>query len=122
MLSAHVVVVGAGGLGCPILQRLATMGVGNIKIIDRDFIENSNLHRQILYVKSDIGKSKAKVAAERINEMNEDCNAEGIDMSITYEGALKIIEGSDVVIDALDNVTARYALNQALRGFGNSVG
>ena len=106
-------VIGAGGLGTPILQRLASMGVGNIRVIDRDTIDLTNLHRQILYRDGDIGDPKVEVAAKRIREMNSSCNVIPIPASVNNSSASDIVKGSDVVIDALDSVEARYALNTA---------
>ena len=111
--NATATVVGAGGLGTPILQRLASMGVGNIRIVDRDTIDLTNLHRQILYRDDDIGEPKVEVAAKRLREMNPSCNVVAIPVSVNNSSAPDIVKGSDVVIDALDSVAARYALNTA---------
>ncbi len=106
-------VVGAGGLGTPILQRLVSMGVGNIRVVDRDTIDLTNLHRQILYRDEDVGEPKVEVAAKRLREMNASCKVQAIPASVNHTSAPSIVEGSDVVIDALDSVSARYALNVA---------
>ena len=108
-----VTVVGAGGLGSPILQRLVTMGVGTVRVVDRDAIDVTNLHRQILFRDIDIGKPKVEVAVARLREMNPACNVQAVPASVNFASASDIIKGSDVVIDALDSVTARYALNEA---------
>lgn len=113
LASSTATVVGAGGLGTPILQRLATMGVGNICIVDRDTIDLTNLHRQILYRDEDIGQPKVEVAAKRLREMNASCNVKAIPASVNQSSAFDIVKGSDVVIDALDSILARYALNEA---------
>ncbi len=89
------------------------MGVGNIRIVDRDTIDLTNLHRQILYRDDDVGEPKVEVAAKRLREMNPSCNVVAIPVSVNNSSAPDIVKGSDVVIDALDSVAARYALNTA---------
>ena len=108
-----VTVVGAGGLGSPILQRLVTMGIGRVHVVDRDAINITNLHRQILFRDSDVGEPKVEVAVKRLREMNPSCDVRPFPASINYASASDVIIGSDVVIDALDSVSARYALNEA---------
>lgn len=111
--SAKVCVVGVGGLGNPITTRLVAMGIGKIRIIDRDVIELSNLHRQTMYDESDVGQIKVEVAAKKLQKLNPDAEIESLPISINDYTALDAIEGCDVVIDALDSVNARYALNKA---------
>jgi len=111
--NSKVCVVGTGGLGHPIITRLATMGVGNLRIIDRDVIELSNLHRQTMFDEDDVGQVKVEVAAKKLKKLNPDCNIEALAISINDYTALEVVEGCDVVIDALDSVNARYALNNA---------
>jgi adenylyltransferase/sulfurtransferase len=111
--NAKVCVVGTGGLGHPIISRLATMGVGTLRIIDRDVIELSNLHRQMMFDEDDVGQVKVEVAAKKLQKLNPDCKIEPLAVSVNDYTALEVIEGCDVVIDALDSVNARYALNKA---------
>ena len=111
--NSKVCVVGTGGLGHPIISRLATTGVGNLRIVDRDVIELSNLHRQMMFDEDDIGQVKVEVAAKKLHKLNPDCNIESLAISINDYTALEVVEGCDVVIDALDSVNARYALNKA---------
>jgi len=111
--NSKICVVGTGGLGNPIITRLATMGVGNLRIIDRDVIELSNLHRQTMFDEDDVGQVKVEVAAKKLKKLNPDCNIEALAISVNDYTALEVIEGCDVVIDALDSVNARYALNNA---------
>jgi len=111
--NAKVCVVGTGGLGHPIITRLATMGVENLRIIDRDVIELSNLHRQTMFDEDDVGQVKVEVAAKKLKKLNPDCNIEALAVSVNDYTALEVINGCDVVIDALDSVNARYALNKA---------
>ncbi len=111
--SAKICVVGVGGLGNPITTRLAAMGVGKLRIVDRDVIELSNLHRQTMFDESDVGQVKVEVAAKKLKKLNPDVDIESLPISINDFTALDAIEGCDVVIDALDSVNARYALNKA---------
>ena len=110
---AKVCVVGIGGLGNPIATRLVAMGIGKIRIVDRDVIELSNLHRQTMFDESDIGQVKVEVAAKKLKKMNPDVEVEALPVSVNDYTALDIVEGCDVVIDALDSVNARYSLNKA---------
>jgi len=110
---AKVCVVGVGGIGNPVVTQLAAMGVGKLKIVDRDVVEISNLHRQHLYNEDDIGKVKVEVAAERLKKINPHVEIEAIPLSITKYTAESIVNGMDIIIDALDSVDARYALNDA---------
>jgi len=111
--NCKVCVVGVGGLGNPITSRLAAMGVGTLRIVDRDVIELSNLHRQTMFDEDDVGQIKVEVAAKKLQKLNPDCKIEALAVSVNDYTALEVIEGSDVVIDALDSVNARYALNKA---------
>jgi molybdopterin-synthase adenylyltransferase len=111
--NAKVCVVGAGGLGSPIAMQLAAMGVGYIRIVDRDVVELSNLHRQILYTDDDIGYVKVERAARRLKEMNPSIRVEPYAVSVNATTAYDIIRGCDLVIDGLDSIDARYALNDA---------
>ena len=111
--NAKVCVVGTGGLGHPITSRLAAMGVGHLRIVDRDVIELSNLHRQTMFDEDDVGQVKVEVAAKRLQKLNPECNIEALAVSVNDYTALDVIEGCDVVIDALDSVNARYALDKA---------
>jgi len=110
---AKVCVVGVGGLGNPIVTRLATMGVGNIRIVDRDVIELSNLHRQTMFNEDDVGQVKVETAAKKLRKLNPDIVIEELPVSINDYTAIDVVDGCDVVVDALDSVDARYALNKA---------
>jgi len=111
--NARVCVVGVGGLGNPITTRLAAMGVGTLRIVDRDVIELSNLHRQTMFDDDDVGKVKVEVAAKKLRKLNPDCTIEPLSISVNDYTALEVVQECDVVIDALDSVNARYALNKA---------
>ncbi len=110
---AKVCVVGVGGLGNPITTRLVAMGVGKIRIVDRDVIELSNLHRQTMFDDSDIGEVKVEVAAKKLQKLNPNVQIEAFPISVNDYTALEVVDGCDVVIDALDSVNARYSLNKA---------
>ena len=110
---AKVCVVGIGGLGNPIATRLVAMGIGKIRIVDRDVIELSNLHRQTMFDESDIGQVKVEAAAKKLKKMNPDVEIEALPVSVNDYTAFDIVEGCDIVIDALDSVNARYSLNRA---------
>jgi len=111
--NAKVCVVGIGGLGNPIATRLVAMGIGHIRIVDRDVIELSNLHRQTMFDESDIGQVKVETAAKKLKKMNPDVEIEALPVSVNDYTAFDVVEGCDVVIDALDSVNARYSLNKA---------
>ena len=110
---AKVCVVGVGGLGNPIVTRLAAMGVGNIRIVDRDVIELSNLHRQTMFNEEDVGQVKVETAAKKLRKLNPNIVIEELPVSINDYTAVDVVDGCDVVVDALDSVDARYALNKA---------
>jgi adenylyltransferase/sulfurtransferase len=111
--NAKVAVIGVGGIGNPVVTQLTAMGVGKLKIVDRDVIEISNLHRQHLYTEDDIGKVKVEAASERLRKINPQVEIEAVPTSVTRYTAENLIKGSDIVIDALDSIDARYALNDA---------
>jgi molybdopterin-synthase adenylyltransferase len=110
---AKICVVGAGGIGNPVVTQLVGMGIGKIRLVDRDVVEISNLHRQHLYTDLDVGKVKVEAALERLQKINPSVDIEAIPISVTPFTAEDIIRGCNIVIDALDSVDARYALNDA---------
>jgi molybdopterin/thiamine biosynthesis adenylyltransferase len=109
--NAKVLVIGAGGLGCPILQYIATAGVGTIGIVDFDIIELHNLHRQILYTENQVGLSKAITAKIVLEALNPLINVIAFDKKLTLENAEKIILDFDIIVDGSDNFTTRYLVN-----------
>ena len=111
--NSRICVVGTGGLGHPIISRLAAMGVGTLRIVDRDVVELSNLHRQTMFDQGDVGTIKVEAAAKKLKQLNPECTVEALAVSVNDYTALEVVEGCDVVIDALDSVNARYALNKA---------
>jgi len=110
---SHVLVVGAGGLGCAVLQFLVLSGVGNIGICDFDVVSVSNLQRQILYGPPDIGRSKAVVAAEKLKNINDFCNITVFNKKLDKNNIFKIIEDFDIIVDGSDNFSTRYLINDA---------
>ncbi|XP_017875776.1 adenylyltransferase and sulfurtransferase MOCS3 [Ceratina calcarata] len=111
--NSAVLIVGAGGLGCPAALYLASAGIGHIGIIDYDDIEINNLHRQILYEELSIGTPKVHVAAQNLNRLNRDVQVTSYKIQLNSSNALEIIKNYDVVLDATDNVATRYLLNDA---------
>ncbi|RTQ46738.1 molybdopterin-synthase adenylyltransferase MoeB [Hymenobacter gummosus] len=111
--AARVLVVGAGGLGCPILQYLAAAGVGTLGIADADRVEISNLQRQILYGPADLGQLKAAAAAREVQRLNPLVHCEVHPVRVTPANVRALLAGYDVVIDGSDNFPTRYLLNDA---------
>ncbi len=110
---AKVLVVGAGGLGCPASQYLAASGIGTIGIADYDIISMSNLHRQILYSPHEVGLLKAEIACNRLRLQNPQIDIVPITKKITTENVLDLINDYDIVIDGSDNFSTKYLLNDA---------
>ncbi len=111
--NASVLVVGAGGLGCPVLQYLSAAGIGKLGIIDFDVVSESNLQRQILYGTDDIGKSKAMQAAAKLCQLNPYVEVEPLTININSSNALELLSDYDIVVDCTDNFQTRYLLNDA---------
>ena len=111
LAKSKVLVVGAGGLGVPVLQYLAAAGVGKLGIADGDIVEISNLQRQVLYNETELGKNKAQVAKEKITKLNSTIELEVYDFFIDTLSIFKIITDYDVVVDCTDHFSIRYLLN-----------
>ena len=111
--NAKVLCIGAGGLGSPALMYLAAAGVGTIGIVDFDTVDETNLHRQILYGQSDIGKKKVDVAKSKIEESNPLVSVTTYPVRVNPSNVLEIMAGYDIVIDATDNFATRYLINDA---------
>jgi molybdopterin-synthase adenylyltransferase len=109
--NASVLVIGAGGLGCPVLQYLCAAGVGTIGIVDFDKVELHNLHRQILYSSDDIGKPKAETASLKLKAQNPNVNIEVFNLMLNTDNAESIISKFDIIIDGCDNFETRYIVN-----------
>ena len=108
---AHVLVVGAGGLGAPALLYLAGAGVGRLTIVDGDQVSLSNLHRQIIYTEQDVGLAKAKQARIRLQALNSEVQVSAIEAPLQADNARQLISEADLVIDGTDNVDTRYLIN-----------
>ena len=113
LFASKVLVVGAGGLGVPVLQYLNAMGVGTIGIADQDIVEKGNLHRQVLYTDADVGRPKIKIAGQKLSEQNSDTEIILFDTYVVRDNVLEIISEFDVIVDATDNFPTRYLLNDA---------
>ncbi len=113
LAQAKVLVIGAGGLGIPVVTYLNAMGVGTLGIVDGDEVTVSNLHRQVLYCENDIGKSKVTVAMKRLMEQNSDTELIPHRTFLNRGNALNIINTYDLVVDASDNFPTRYLINDA---------
>jgi adenylyltransferase/sulfurtransferase len=112
LLNARVLVVGAGGLGCPLLSYLATSGVGHIGIIDDDIIEENNLQRQILFNENDLEKNKAECATEKLRLMNSEVEISSYAKRLTNSNAKNIVANYDIIADCTDNFRTRFLLNE----------
>lgn len=111
--AAKVLVIGAGGLGCPVLQYLGAAGVGTLGIVDFDTIEIHNLHRQILYNAADIGLPKAATAAKKIQVANPNVKCVVFEAQLQENNVKEIIEQFDIIVDGSDNFLTRYLVNDA---------
>ncbi|MHB8565864.1 MAG: molybdopterin-synthase adenylyltransferase MoeB [Nitrososphaerales archaeon] len=111
--ASKVLVIGTGGLGSPSSLYLAAAGVGTLGLIDFDVIDETNLHRQILYTEKDVGKSKVLTAKERLQQSNPNTIIKVYEEPLTSENALEIFKGYDVIVDGTDNFATRYLTNDA---------
>jgi len=110
---SSVLVIGAGGLGAPVLLYLAAAGVGTIGIVDFDRVDLTNLQRQVLYTTDQIGQSKAQLAAQRLRELNPNCTVQVHDTALSRENALDLFAPYDLIVDGTDNFPTRYLANDA---------
>jgi molybdopterin/thiamine biosynthesis adenylyltransferase len=111
--AAHIAIVGAGGIGCPAITYLATAGVGRLTIIDHDVIELSNLQRQPLFTDTDIGSSKAHVAADVACRINPNVEAVAVAQRLDSGNAEALLAGASLILDGCDNFETRLAVNRA---------
>lgn len=110
---ARVVVVGAGGIGSTVLLYLAAAGVGHLTVIDFDTVETSNLHRQIIHSTATLGQNKAQSARRAVLSLNPSIQCEAVETAVTVDNAMELLQGCDCVVDASDNPSTRYLLNDA---------
>ena len=111
--AAKVLVIGAGGLGCPVLQYLVAAGVGEIGIADGDVVDISNLQRQVLYTEHEIGQQKVAVAEKKLSALNPNVRIKTYPFFIDSSNALEVIGKYDIVVDGSDNFATRYLVNDA---------
>lgn len=111
--NAKVLVIGAGGLGCPVLLYLCAAGIGNIGIVEFDTVSLSNLQRQVLYNQSDIGKSKAKTAHSKLMQINPSVNFTIYDFRLEKENIFSVFENWDIIVDCSDNFPTRFLVSDA---------
>jgi len=110
---AHVMVVGAGGLGCPASLYLVAAGIGHVVVVDKEIVELSNLNRQVLHWNEDIGKPKSVSMTEKLRQLNPEVKVEALQKVVTTDNFRQLVKGFTVVIDALDNWSTRFLLNKA---------
>jgi molybdopterin-synthase adenylyltransferase len=113
LLSAHAVVIGAGGIGSPVIQYLAAAGIGRITVVDDDTVSLSNLQRQVLFTTRDVGSRKVVMAANAVQRLNPDVTLVPIGNRIDAANATGLVEGADVVIDGCDNFGTRLVVADA---------
>lgn len=113
LLDADVLVVGAGGLGSPVLQYLAAAGVGTLGVADDDVVELSNLQRQTIHRHDDVGRKKVRSAAEFVERRNPDVDVRPHDLRVSPENVEELVAGYDFVVDASDNFGTRFLVNDA---------
>ena len=111
ILNSKVLIIGVGGLGCPLLTYLAASGVGKIGIVDPDKVEMSNLNRQTLFTSSDIGKYKVDQAKKRINKVNNKIKIKIFKKKINSNNIKSIVNDFDIICDGTDNFKTRYIIN-----------
>lgn len=111
--NSKVLVIGAGGLGCPILQYLTAAGIGKIAIAEFDMVDETNLQRQVLYGSSDIGKLKSIIAKKHLEHLNSLVEIEIINLRIDESNSLNVFKFFDVIVDATDNLPSRYVINDS---------
>jgi molybdopterin-synthase adenylyltransferase len=111
LLSSHVLLVGAGGIGCPAIQYLAAAGVGTISVVDDDLVSLSNLQRQVLYSAEQVGEAKVDAAQAAVGRLNPDVQFHAVKQRINANTSPDILNGVDVVIDGSDNFTTRLIVN-----------
>lgn len=109
---ARVGVAGAGGLGSPAVLYLTAAGVGQIRVVDADSVELSNLNRQVLHWTPDIGRNKVDSAGYKLNQLNPEIKIEAVKERIEDDNVADLFQGQDIIIDAVDNLEARYLLNR----------
>lgn len=111
--SAKILIVGVGGLGCPAAQYFVGAGIGTIGLMDHDMVSISNLHRQVLYSEGDIGRSKAVVAKQKLQQLNSEITLVAIEEALTIDNAEVLFSRYDLILDGTDNFETKYIINDA---------
>jgi sulfur-carrier protein adenylyltransferase/sulfurtransferase len=109
--AGKILVIGAGGLGCPVLQYLSAAGTGSIGLVEFDTVNESNIHRQILYGSGDFGKLKSIIAKNKLEQLNDNTEIEIFNLRLTAENIERISEKYEIIIDATDNYETRYVID-----------
>jgi molybdopterin/thiamine biosynthesis adenylyltransferase len=118
LLNSKISIIGAGGLGSPVALYLAAAGIGTLRIIDFDYVDLSNLQRQVLHYTPDIKKLKTESAYRKLHELNPNINIETVSEQLNPENAEKLLQGSDYVIDGSDNVQTKMLVNDLCISLG----
>lgn len=121
LYNAHVLVIGAGGLGCPAMQSLASVGIGTITIIDDDTVDITNIHRQILFGADDVGKLKVEVAATRLEELQPGITVNAIPKRLSTANAVDLVGSVDLVLDGSDSFSTKYLVADAAEITGTAL-
>ena len=111
ILNSRVLVIGMGGLGCPVAEFLTRSGIGSIGIVDHDLVSLSNIHRQTLYDEKDLGKSKVNVAQKKLQNINAKTNINIFNFKLDKKKFIKIVKNYDYVVDGTDNFETKFLIN-----------
>ena len=109
--NAAVLVIGAGGIGCPLLMYLAASGIGRLGFVEFDSVELTNLHRQIIYTENEIGKQKSEIVFDKLKALNSQILIDKYPAKLTLKNSKQIISNYDLIIDASDNFKTKYLVN-----------
>ena len=110
---SKVLIIGIGGLGCPVLEILASVGIGRIGIVDSDKVDFHNLHRQFLYDENSVGQPKVEVAKNRIKNRNSEIIIDTYYQEVNQKNIFQLIDNYDIIVDCTDNFNTRYLVNDA---------
>jgi adenylyltransferase/sulfurtransferase len=113
--NTKVLIVGVGGLGCPIASYLVGAGIGTIGLMDDDVVSLTNLHRQVLFTEKEVGNPKSSAAKKRLSELNRETAIIDYNFRLTAENAREIISQYDIVVDGCDNFSTRYVIDEVCR-------
>ena len=111
ILNSRVLIIGMGGLGCPVAEFLTRSGIGSLGIVDHDLVNLSNIHRQTLYDEKDLGKFKVKIAKKKLNNINSKTKIETYNFKLDKKKFLKIIKNYDYIVDGTDNFETKFLIN-----------